>query len=124
MDLTSLFGPTADPLSTVGVGPQTNGTYGVPDTAVQVNDPSNTAGYPAVTSAADTSILTKGMQFAQQLMSWDIAKTQIDRQYQATNGGLYQAGQPAVLARTSVGGSNLTLLALLVVGVVLLAHHG
>lgn len=108
--------------TSAGVGFQSDGTFSVPVSAEPTNNPANTAGYPSVTDAGSLDILKWGPQLAQNLLSWDLQKTAIDKRYEATNGGLFMNGRPAMYGtRTAYGtASPGMLLALVGLGAFLL----
>lgn len=102
-------------------GPQTDGTYSYPSAAIQTNDPSNTAGYSASTPAWVGDVLKSGVgvlgQYFQQGQMLDY------RRFEATAGGLYRQGYPALLSRNGQAQVNSPLLiALILGGVFLLAR--
>lgn len=103
------------------VGPQTDGTYSVPQTAQPVNDPSNTAGYSAATPAWVGDVLTKGIGVLGQYLN---TSQLIDyRKAEATNGGIYYQGRPALF--NTVNGQaqpNMTFWLLVLGGVFVMAH--
>lgn len=103
-------------ITTADIGPQTDGTYGIPTTAQQYNAPDNTAGYSPSVSPQVAALLSQGIGSLTQLglgaMVLDYKKAE------ATNGGLFYQGQYAALRRNGYGQVNqpLTLSTLLLLG--------
>jgi len=104
--------------SLLSVGPQTDGTYLLPISAQLTNNPANTAGYSSSTPSWVGDVLTKGIgtlgQYFQNGQMLDY------RRYEATNGGLYRQGSPALVSRNGQAQMNPTLLIALIVGGVFL----
>lgn len=108
------------------VGPQSNGTYGIPVTAQQRNSPQNTAGWSSSISQSTADLLKYGIGALGQL---GMAKMQVDyARAEATNGGLFYQGRPALLGRNGLGmvsgGMNLSVLLLIAGGAWLLLRKG
>lgn len=99
-----------------GVGPQIDGTYGVPVAAQQTNNPQNTAGYSSSISPQVASLLSQGIGTLGKLglgaMQLDYARAE------ATNGGLYYQGRYAGIPRNGYGQVNqpMNLSVLLLIG--------
>lgn len=109
------------------VGPQVDGTYTVPSTAEPVNDPSNTAGYPAASDGSALDILKYGVGVITD--TWKFGQQLDYKRWEATQGGLYRQGSPASTLRvgsTGAGSSNFLLIAAAAVVAVLLLtqRHG
>ena len=105
------------------IGPQTDGTYDIPATALQVNDPSNTAGYPSSSDDNLFSILKYGVGAATDVFKF---KSGLDyKRFEATQGGLFEQGRTSVLPRIATGGisTNYILIAAAAVGLFLLLTH-
>ena len=86
------------------VGPQTDGTYAIPQTAQLSNAPQNNAGYSSSLSPMAASILQNGIGILGKL---GLSKMQIDyARAEATNGGLFWQGRPALLSRNGYGAVN------------------
>lgn len=106
-----------------GVGPQSDGTYGVPTTAEQVNDPANTAGYPASSDSSALDILKWGVGIVSD--TWKFGQQMDYKRWEATQGGVYQQGATANVPRVASGGisSNFIFASVAVVALVLLLTH-
>lgn len=108
------------------IGPQADGTYNYPAAAQPTNSPVNTAGNPPITSTTALDVMKFGTGILQYMAQWDIAKTAIDKRYEATNGGLYRQGVPAGTVRLQNGQVNpsFTMFLLIGIGILLLTHKG
>lgn len=100
------------------VGPQVDGTYGIPVNAQQYNSPANTAGYSSPMSQGTYNLLSQGITAATNLFALD--KMVDYKKYEATNGGLFLQGYGAYNQRTTAVNPNVSMLLLMVAGVVLL----
>lgn len=88
-------------LQLTDVGPQIDGSYNLPVTAQPVNNPSNTAGYPAASDSSALDILKYGVGVATDAWKFN---TMIDyKRFEATNGGIYQQGRNANVVRNASG---------------------
>lgn len=107
----------------LGIGPSTDGTYGIPTTAQPNNDPSNTAGFPSITSGSALDILKFGVSAITD--SWKFGQVLDYKRFEATNGGVFAQGKPANIATPSNGaaGSNFLLAGLLLVGFLIFTQH-
>jgi len=108
------------------VGPQTNGTYGIPVTAQQTNSPQNVAGYSSVITPDVAKLLSQGIGVLGQL---GMGKMQLDyAKAEATNGGLFWNGRYAQIGRNGLGminpQMNLSVLLLIAGGAWLLLRKG
>ena len=103
-------------------GPQVDGTYNIPSTAQQTNNPSNTAGFPSLSSAGALDFLRFGVQSITD--TWKFNQVMDYKRYEATNGGVYQQGSPAAVAAARASQGNLLLIGLAVAGFLLLTHKG
>lgn len=105
-----------DPAFTVGAQP--DGTYAFPQAAQPVNNPSNTAGYSSLTPDWVGNVLTQGVGVLGQYFS---NEQMLDyRRFEATNGGMYQQGRPALLSQNSKSNMNTILIIALAFGAVFL----
>lgn len=83
------------------VGGQVDGTFVVPSTADQINDPSNTAGYPASSSNTALDVLKYGVGAITD--SWKFAQNLDYKRFEATQGGVFQQGKYAISASVPAG---------------------
>ncbi|AXS79861.1 hypothetical protein [Dechloromonas sp. HYN0024] len=108
---TNPYGPTnggdlglGNTLTVADIGPQDNGTYGIPLAAQPANDPQNTAGYSSSISPQVAGLLSQGIGAMTRLgmgaMQLDYARAE------ATNGGLYYQGRYAGIPRNGYGQVN------------------
>lgn len=82
-------------------GPQTDGTYNIPTTAMAVQPTDAGGGPPADYSTSVLDLFKFGVGVWQQDQS---QQRLIDyKRFEATNSGLYQQGQPAIFNRTAGG---------------------
>ena len=98
----------------VDVGPQPDGTYGVPSSAVQTNAPANTAGYSSQTPGWVGDVLKTGIGAVAGY--FNNANILDYRRFEATNGGLYRQGYPALISRNGQAQMNPTLFWALIIG--------
>lgn len=97
------------PGSILDVGPQTDGTSLIAQSAIMAQPADTAGGQPAQYGAGVLDIFKFGIG---QLSAVAMQKNALDyKRYEATNGGLYQHGQNASVAAGATGGaSNLTVL--------------
>lgn len=105
------------------VGPQTDGTYGIPVTAQQVNSPAGVAGYASSWDQQAIDILKFGVGAVTD--AWKFNQALDYKKFEATNGGLYAQGAPAGVQRTAAGSISPTFLlaAVALVGFLILTTH-
>ena len=110
-----------DPVTGELVGPQSDGTFGIPSTAQAVT-PYDAGGGPAANYAPQILDIFKFGVGVWQQQSNQTAMYDYKR-FEATQAGLYQQGQNAQLAQNPDGGNSgqLILFALLIAGVILVA---
>jgi len=95
-------------------GPQFDGTWNYPVSAIPVNNPANTAGYSAQTPAWISDVLKQGIGV---LGSYVNTQAALDyRKFEATNGGLYRQGYPAGYALNGTAQMNPVLFWALILG--------
>lgn len=101
-------------------GPQTDGTYDIPESALQVNDPSNTAGYPSSNDSDLFSILKFGVGAATDIYKFNSGLDY--KRYEATQGGIFEQGRASSVPRIASGKISISyvLIAVAAVGVLLL----
>lgn len=105
-------------------GPQTDGTWNIPDAATAVIPTDAGGGPPANYSSGVLDFFKFGVGAWQQDQQ---QQRMIDyKRFEATNGGLYQQGQPAIFNRAAGGGisPNVLLAGGLIVAVVLMTRKG
>jgi hypothetical protein len=104
------------------VGPGLDGTWTVPEAAQQTNDPSNTAGFPSITSQSALDVLKYGV--ATITDTWKFSQMLDYKRFEATNGGTFAQGRPATIAASSNGkaGSQFMLAGLLLVAFLIYTH--
>ncbi len=90
------------------VGPQPDGTHGIPVTAQQVNSPAGVAGYSSAWSQQAIDVLKFGVGAVTD--AWKFGQALDYKKFEATNGGLYAQGQPAGVRRTAAGSISPTFL--------------
>ena len=105
-----------------GVGYNMDGTFGVPVEAVQVNDPSNTAGYPTSTDSGALDVLKYGIGIVAD--TWKFNQALDYKRFEATQGGLFQEGQSATVPRVASGGISPTFIFAGIAVVVLVVLSG
>lgn len=105
------------------IGPQSDGTYGYPAAALQVNNPANTAGYASTAPQSDLSLLKWGAGVLQGQIQF--GNFMDYKRFEATNGGTFQQGQVASVPRVASGSIAPSYLwaAVLVIGGLLLITH-
>lgn len=111
-----------NPIDGSQVGPQTNGTYVYPGAAQPLNQPWD-SGAPS-TGAYSPAVLDLFKTGIQAVSSAYQTNQLIDyKKYEATQGGLFRQGAPAIFANGATGtnGSGMLMLLLIVGGIVLLA---
>lgn len=111
---------TGDPYYTQSVGPQADGTYGIPPTGQAVT-PIDAGGGPSGNyGPAILDIFKFGVGAYQQNQNMTAAYDY--RRFEATQAGLYQQGRPANLYGNANGGPSgmLIFFALMIGGVILL----
>lgn len=106
-----------------GVGPNRDGTYSVPDTAIKSQPVDVGGGPPADYGQQVLDVFKYGVN------AWSQTQARKDfldyKRYEATQNGLYMQGRPAMLAAARTGGvSGLALTAaVVIVAVALLTHR-